>query len=104
MLPWLLAFASSPGVYNVSIETEGPDGSFTIEVHEEWAPVAAARFRELVEVRAAHISSRRRRPRVAPGLSRAPARHCGTHTRVRTAPHDPPKALAAHQPPLPPQL
>ena len=44
-----LALAASAGVYNVSIGTEGPDGSFTIEVHEEWAPLASARFRELVQ-------------------------------------------------------
>ena len=45
----LFVFAAISGVYNVSIETEGPHGRFTIEVHEDWAPLAAARFRELVQ-------------------------------------------------------
>ena len=49
MLHSLLALAATSGVYNVSIETEGPHGRFTIEVHEDWAPLGAKRFLDLID-------------------------------------------------------
>lgn len=39
--------ADAAGIYHVLFETSA--GDFVIEVHEDWAPRGAARFRELVE-------------------------------------------------------
>merc|ERR1719394_2273800 len=33
------------------VETEGGPGSFVVLVHEDWAPIGAARFKELVEAK-----------------------------------------------------
>jgi cyclophilin family peptidyl-prolyl cis-trans isomerase len=43
----------APAVYNVRFDVTtlegGSNGEFVIEVHEDWAPLGAARFKEMVD-------------------------------------------------------
>ena len=45
------AAAGDEGDYKVRFETITPAGSFVLQIHSDWAPLGAARFRELVEDR-----------------------------------------------------
>ena len=49
----LLAAVAAAADFRVKFEVEVPSGAkeFTVLVHEDWAPIGAARFRELVEAK-----------------------------------------------------
>ena len=49
----LLGVVAVAGDFRVKFEIEVPSGSkeFTVLVHEEWAPIGAARFKELVQAK-----------------------------------------------------
>ena len=49
----LLTAGAAAADFRVKFEVEVPSGAkeFTVLVHEEWAPIGAARFRELVEAK-----------------------------------------------------
>jgi hypothetical protein len=49
----LLTAGAAAADFRVKFEVEVPSGTkeFTVLVHEDWAPIGAARFRELVEAK-----------------------------------------------------
>ena len=49
----LLTAGAAAADFRVKFEVEVPSGAkeFTVLVHEDWAPIGAARFRELVEAK-----------------------------------------------------
>jgi len=52
LLPILAILASSAPYkvkFDVQLASGGVVGDFVIEVHPEWAPLGAARFRELID-------------------------------------------------------
>ena len=53
------ASSASPDDFRVRFDVETTAGaqSFTLKINSEWAPIGAARFRELVKVCASHTAA-----------------------------------------------
>jgi len=51
LLPTISAVAQEPFRVKFDVVTTAGEGSFVVSVHEDWAPIGAARFKELVEAK-----------------------------------------------------